>query len=76
MARRKKNLTNGDVNKLRLVVFGATAAVFGVITVILLPTGYFGPLSARVRGLFVRHTRTGNPLVNIVKSQPATKCAV
>mmetsp|Transcript_79005 Transcript_79005/g.115711 ORF Transcript_79005/g.115711 Transcript_79005/m.115711 type:complete len:978 (-) Transcript_79005:116-3049(-) len=73
VARRKKNLTNGDVNKLRLVVFGATAAVFGVITVILLPTGYFGPLSARVRGLFVRHTRTGNPLVDsVAEHQPAS----
>jgi len=73
VARRKKNLTNLDVNKLRLVVFGATAAVFAVIAVILLPTGYFGPLSARVRGLFVRHTRTGNPLVDsVAEHQPAS----
>mmetsp|Transcript_548 Transcript_548/g.1621 ORF Transcript_548/g.1621 Transcript_548/m.1621 type:complete len:450 (+) Transcript_548:2-1351(+) len=32
----------------------------------LLPMGYFGPISARVRSLFVKHTRTGNPLVDSV----------
>ena len=71
--RRSKNLSNKDVNKLRVTVFGATGAVFGVIAMILLPTGYFGPLSARVRGLFVRHTRTGNPLVDsVAEHQPAS----
>ena len=29
-------------------------------------TGYFGPLSVRVRALFLKHTRTGNPLVDSV----------
>ncbi len=39
---------------------------------VLLPTGYFGPLSARVRGLFVQHTKTGNPLVDsVAEHQPA-----
>merc|ERR1719235_3049589 len=33
---------------------------------------YFGPPSARVRGLFVKHTRTGNPLVDsVAEHQPA-----
>ena len=54
-------------------MFVATAAVFGIIAIILMPTGYFGPLSARVRGLFVRHTRTGNPLVDsVAEHQPAS----
>ena len=36
-------------------------------------TRYFGPLSARIRGLFVRHTRTGNPLVDsVAEHQPAS----
>jgi len=40
------------------------------------PTGYFGPISARVRGLFVKHTRTGNPLVDsVAEHQPATQRA-
>eukprot|EP00965_Chrysotila_dentata_P033839 1126543-Pleurochrysis_carterae.AAC.1 len=42
----------------------------------LYPTGYFGPLSARVRGLFVKHTRTGNPLVDsVAEHQPANEQA-
>jgi len=40
------------------------------------PQGYFGPLSARVRGLFVKHTRTGNPLVDsVAEHQPANEQA-
>jgi hypothetical protein len=39
----------------------------GLIIMALLPTGYFGPFSARIRGLFVKHTRTGNPLVDSVR---------
>ena len=39
------------------------AALLVVATAAILPTGYFGPLSSRVRGLFLKHTRTGNPLV-------------
>ena len=31
-----------------------------------------GPLSARVRGLFIKHTRTGNPLVDSVAEHQAT----
>lgn len=34
--------------------------------------GFVGPLSARIRGLFVRHTRTGNPLVDSVAEHQAT----
>ena len=42
----------------------------------LAPSGYFGPLSARVRGLFVKHTKTGNPLVDsVAEHQPASSDA-
>jgi dolichyl-diphosphooligosaccharide--protein glycosyltransferase len=34
-------------------------------------TGYFGPISSRVRGLFVEHTKTGNPLVDSVAEHQA-----
>ena len=38
----------------------------------LAPTGYFGPLSVRVKGLFKMHTRTGNLLVDsVAEHQPA-----
>ena len=40
------------------------------------PAGFFGPLSARVRGLFVRHTKTGNPLVDSVAEHQATPSRV
>jgi len=37
-----------------------------------LEIGYFQPLGARIRGLFVKHTRTGNPLVDsVAEHQPA-----
>ena len=40
--------------------------------VVLYPSGYFGPLSSRIRGLFVKHTRTGNPPVDsVAEHQPA-----
>ena len=56
-----------------------TIPIFGVLTLIvalLLPTGYFGPLTARIRGLFVKHTRTGNPLVDsVAEHQPASEAA-
>jgi dolichyl-diphosphooligosaccharide--protein glycosyltransferase len=46
----------------------AIAVVFAA-----LPKGYFGPLSSRVRGLFVQHTKTGNPLVDSVAEHQATR---
>merc|ERR1719223_2383983 len=40
---------------------------------IIMPTGYFGPLSSRVRGLSLKHTRTGNPLVDsVAEHQPGS----
>ena len=33
---------------------------------------YFGPISSRVRGLFVDHTKTGNPLVDSVAEHQPT----
>lgn len=46
------------------------------ITIAMLPTGYFGPLSSRIRGLFVKHTKTGNPLVDSVAEHQATADAM
>ena len=58
------------------LVFGVAAAVGLVVVAVLWPTGYFGPLSSRIRGLFVAHTRTGNPLVDsVAEHQPANKSA-
>eukprot|EP01043_Picozoa_sp_COSAG02_P026499 COSAG02_NODE_1529_length_12087_cov_326.174258_4_plen_997_part_00 len=41
-----------------------------------IPDGYIGPLSARIRGLFVAHTQTGNPLVDSVAEHQATPPSV
>ena len=60
--------------RLKYLMF-AFAAV-ALVAAILFPTGFFGPLSSRVRGLFVKHTRTGNPLVDsVAEHQPASEDA-
>jgi len=62
--------------RLCVLIFGVAAVVASVICATLLPSGFFGPLSARVRGLFIRHTKTGNPLVDSVAEHQATPAAV
>ena len=56
----------------QLKLFSAFAAILVISVVILAPTGWFGPVSSRIRGLFVQHTRTGNPLVDSVAEHQAT----
>lgn len=59
--------------KVQLAVFAVSSLILAAIVHQLLPTGYFGPLSARVRGLFLKHTRTGNPLVDsVAEHQPSS----
>jgi dolichyl-diphosphooligosaccharide--protein glycosyltransferase len=70
--RRKKDLTDQEVGVLRVKVALGALAGGAAAAFLLLPTGYFGPLSSRVRGLFVQHTKTGNPLVDsVAEHQPA-----
>jgi len=69
---RKKNLKALDVMKFRLQIFVFTALTGIAVLVLFAPSGYFGPISSRVRGLFVKHTKTGNPLVDsVAEHQPA-----
>jgi dolichyl-diphosphooligosaccharide--protein glycosyltransferase len=56
---------------LTLAALGGACAVQAIV-----PAGFFGPLSARVSGLFVRHTKTGNPLVDSVAEHQATPTRV
>lgn len=62
-----------SVNKWK--VRGAVLAVFVIVSLPVIfylhGTGYFGPISSRVRGLFVKHTKTGNPLVDSVAEHQA-----
>lgn len=52
-----------------LIVFAGVLAV----VLVLAPQGYFGPLSSRVRALFLRHKKTGNPLVDSVAEHQPTQ---
>lgn len=68
----KQKLSTLDFVKLRIMLSIATLAALVVVAAMLYPTGYFGPLSSRIRGLFVKHTKTGNPLVDsVAEHQPA-----
>ena len=71
LQRAKHNLTPAQLFALRFKAFSACAAL-AAIALMLLPEGFVGPLSARVRGLFIKHTRTGNPLVDSVAEHQAT----
>mmetsp|Transcript_27897 Transcript_27897/g.41292 ORF Transcript_27897/g.41292 Transcript_27897/m.41292 type:complete len:943 (-) Transcript_27897:232-3060(-) len=74
--RKKQKLTRFQAWTLRVKVFIAAAAVGSAVIYLMVPTGYFGPLSSRIRGLFVKHTRTGNPLVDsVAEHQPASSSA-
>lgn len=71
--RRKKKLNKVQAWKLRVMVFAGVGLVVLAIGYVLGQTGYFGPISSRVRGLFVKHTKTGNPLVDsVAEHQPSS----
>ncbi|KAL9187780.1 hypothetical protein ACHAXT_006158 [Thalassiosira profunda] len=74
--RTRDNLSRGQVWKLRVKCFGLVGVALVGIAAVLWPTGFFGPISARVRGLFVKHVKTGNPLVDsVAEHQPAQQGA-
>ncbi|KAL7480004.1 hypothetical protein ACHAW6_005716 [Cyclotella cf. meneghiniana] len=73
--RRRDSLSRSKVWLLRMRVFGIAAVLGAAVAGALWPTGYFGPISARVRGLFVKHTKTGNPLVDSVAEHQAASPA-
>ncbi|XUY36766.1 oligosaccharyl transferase-like protein, putative [Leishmania panamensis] len=58
--------------KIRMRAFSVMAGVGALAIAVLAPTGYFGPLTARVRALFMEHTRTGNPLIDSVAEHRKT----
>ena len=74
--RRKVKVHSQAAWQIRFRNFSIAAGAAAVVVAMLFPTGYFGPLSSRVRGLFVKHTRTGNPLVDsVAEHQPANEQA-
>ncbi len=68
----RKLLGNLSLRQVRLRAAAVCGGVGVVVSFVLLQQGYFGPLSSRIRGLFVKHTRTGNPLVDSVAEHQAT----
>ena len=74
--RKKQKLSRREAWELRIKAGVAAVAIGFACIMLLAPSGYFGPLSSRVRGLFVQHTRTGNPLVDsVAEHQPASTSA-
>eukprot|EP00933_Yihiella_yeosuensis_P044935 TRINITY_DN40230_c0_g1_i1.p1 TRINITY_DN40230_c0_g1~~TRINITY_DN40230_c0_g1_i1.p1 ORF type:complete len:882 (-),score=156.38 TRINITY_DN40230_c0_g1_i1:129-2774(-) len=72
LQRKAKSMDGWEFAKFRVKVWVFFAAALIGVAVLLYPTGYFGPLSSRIRGLFVKHTKTGNPLVDsVAEHQPA-----
>lgn len=69
---KRKKLNTSDAMKFRLKIVVITALACMTFLYLFAPSGYFGPISSRVRGLFVKHTKTGNPLVDsVAEHQPA-----
>lgn len=73
MQRRRYKMDGKEFAFFRAKVVVVFLIGIAVAATLLWPTGYFGPLSARIRGLFVKHTKTGNPLVDsVAEHQPAS----
>jgi dolichyl-diphosphooligosaccharide--protein glycosyltransferase len=71
--KRKQQMNRRQAWTLRVQVGGVAAIIVLLLMVVVTPKGYFGPISSRVRGLFVEHTKTGNPLVDsVAEHQPAS----
>ena len=61
-----------DANKYRIKVYTCALIIAIIFITVFVPPSYFGPLSARVRGVFIKHAKTGNPLVDsVAEHQPA-----
>eukprot|EP00439_Symbiodinium_sp_Y106_P070621 s3483_g12.t1 len=57
---------------LRVAVFAAAVLAGAGVCFTLYRSGHFAPLGARIRGLFLKHKKTGNPLVDSVAEHSAT----
>eukprot|EP00242_Pyramimonas_sp_CCMP2087_P010768 CAMPEP_0198197216 /NCGR_PEP_ID=MMETSP1445-20131203/806_1 /TAXON_ID=36898 /ORGANISM="Pyramimonas sp., Strain CCMP2087" /LENGTH=749 /DNA_ID=CAMNT_0043866419 /DNA_START=119 /DNA_END=2368 /DNA_ORIENTATION=- len=71
--RRKHKMDERDFSTFRLKVIMVVVVFAGVFIQLVIPAGFFGPISNRVRSLFIKHTTTGNPLVDSVAEHQATR---
>eukprot|EP01065_Artemidia_motanka_P018272 TRINITY_DN2158_c0_g3_i1.p1 TRINITY_DN2158_c0_g3~~TRINITY_DN2158_c0_g3_i1.p1 ORF type:complete len:810 (+),score=243.61 TRINITY_DN2158_c0_g3_i1:71-2500(+) len=73
---RRRDWTGSKRIQFHVQIMGGLVLLLAVSSEFLMSTGYFQPLGARIRGLFVKHTRTGNPLVDsVAEHQPTTASA-
>jgi len=76
LAKKGKSMPKNQAWKIRILVFSGAAVTAMTAMYVLASWGYFSPITSRVRGLFVKHTKTGNPLVDsVAEHQPASKSA-
>lgn len=69
---KKQKMTRGKAMVYRIKVSALALCVCITCMMLFTPSGFFGPISSRVRALFVKHTKTGNPLVDsVAEHQPA-----
>jgi len=74
--RRKGGMAPWKFFFFRVQVFAAVLAVAFGVCFILSQLGYFAPLGSRIRGLFLKHQKTGNPLVDsVAEHRPGTAAA-
>jgi len=74
--RRAKGMTAVRFCCFRICVFCCVGLVVAVTSYGLVLLGFFAPLGARIRGLFLEAVKTGNPLVDsVAEHQPTSKSA-
>lgn len=75
-ARNKYKMSEESFKEFRFRVFAIAVALVAV-SLAFFPAGYWGPISNRVRSLFIKHTHTGNPLVDsVAEHQVSLVCMV
>jgi dolichyl-diphosphooligosaccharide--protein glycosyltransferase len=69
---RKQKMEKMNAWEYRIKMYTMVLLFTTVMMAFFIPDGYFGPISIRIRGLFVEHSKTGNPLVDsVAEHQPA-----
>ena len=69
---RRNNLERSAAMKFRFKAVSMFAIIGFCTLLALIPTGFFGPVSSRVRALFIKAAKTGNPLVDSVQEHAKT----
>lgn len=72
ICRKLIKISDDDFVAFRFLLCGGIIAIGAIVVKKTMPEGFLGPVSARVRGLFLQHTKTGNPLVDSVAEHQTT----